>query len=140
MQAGDYGDDRLTPWQNRNRVIPKTTYCGRVIYERPKHYFTVKDAARVLHHISPDNEKTPQTFADELKQLLRDSTLWMMQQLLPFLNEDDVSSIYDVCISLLDSFFKIPVWNQRTLEVRARQLIIYLADRFGITITLSKPK
>lgn len=40
------------PWSKRDTVIPRRTYSGRVVYSRPKHYFTVQDATRIMQKVS----------------------------------------------------------------------------------------
>lgn len=40
-------DDFSLPWDNRTRVFPQSTYCGRVVYHRPKHFFSADDVDRV---------------------------------------------------------------------------------------------
>jgi hypothetical protein len=42
------GDPTFKPWDLRERIKPLRTYSGRVVYDRPKHYFSLKDAARIL--------------------------------------------------------------------------------------------
>lgn len=40
------------PWMNRNTVSPRRTYSGRVVYNRPKHYFGAKDVERIMRTVT----------------------------------------------------------------------------------------
>lgn len=40
---------------DKRRFIGQHTVAGRVVYDRKKHAFTIKDAARILRHLNNDN-------------------------------------------------------------------------------------
>jgi len=137
MQAGDYGEERSEPWTYRTRILPLRTYCGRVVHRRQKHYFKVSDAARILAGLEPLAEESSGDWASNIIQTLRTATIYMLQRILPFLEKDSVTSLYDWCIEMLDQFFLVDRTDEEK-EFAARRLIIQTADRAGLTVKISK--
>ena len=56
----DPGDLLFKPWDLRERLKPLRTYSGRVVYERRKHFFSLKRVARIieLYHTDDPAEKS----------------------------------------------------------------------------------
>lgn len=54
----------MRPWDNRQRIRPLRTYSGSIVYKRPKHYWTLKDAQRILRYVERDIELAPATKED----------------------------------------------------------------------------
>jgi hypothetical protein len=84
----------------------------------------------------PDDEDDF-TWIDKLKSLLQDSTKWMLQELLPFLNEKDIEDLYGFFIEWLDQFFLIDAPTENMAAI-ARRLIFNLANRYGLDVTIGK--
>lgn len=137
MQAGDYGEKRSEPWTYRKRAMPLRTYSGRVVYNRKPHRFTVRDAERILAKIEPPETAEVGTWVDSIFNFLRRATIAMLEKILPFLDGRDVENFYEVCIEILDRFFMIDTTDEQ-LEKAARRMIIGLADRYGLAVTITK--
>jgi hypothetical protein len=137
MQAGDYGERKSEPWTYRERVLPLRTYSGRVVYNRKPHRFTMRDAERILAKIEPPEVAEVGSWVDSVFNFLRSATITMLEKLLPFLDGQDVENFYEICIEILDRFFRIDTDNIE-LERAARRMIINLADRFGLAVTIKK--
>lgn len=137
MQAGDYGENRSEPWTYRKRIVPLRTYSGRVVHDRKPHRFTMRDAERILAKIEPPEAVQVRTWIESVFTFLRSATIAMLEKLLPFLDGKDVENFYELCIEILDRFFKIDT-DSIQLERAARRLILSLGDRFGLTITIKK--
>jgi len=138
MQAGDYGERRSEPWTYRKRIVPLRTYSGRVVHDRKKHFFRVEDAQRILAKIVPPENEDGDTWAQKVIATLREATIAMLGRILPFLSEYQVSGLYEFSIELLDKFFGVVSPSEKAGEVKARQLIMYIADRAGLTVTIKK--
>lgn len=135
-QAGDYGERRSEPWTYRNRVVPLRTYCGRVVHRRQKHFFRVEDAQRILDRLVPPEDQEGDSWAQKVINTLREATIRMLDRLLPFLSSYQVEGLYEWCIQLLDKFLgAIPIYENEG-RVRAKQLIIYIAERAGLSVTI----
>lgn len=137
MQAGDYGEERSEPWTYRKRIVPLRTYSGRVVHDRHTHYFTMRDAERILAKVQPENADPKHPWPGAVFDFLRSATIAMLEKLLPFLDGRDVENFYEVCIEILDRFFRIDTTDEQ-LVVAARRLIIGIADRVGISVTFPK--
>jgi len=137
MQAGDYGEERSEPWTYRKRAVPLRTYSGRVVYNRKPHNFTMRDAERILAKIEPPETAQVGTWVNSVFSFLRTATIAMLEKILPFLDERDVENFYEVCIEILDRFFKIDTTNEQ-LEKAARRLIVGIADRVALRVTITK--
>jgi len=117
--------------------MPLRTYSGRIVYDRKPHYFTMRDAERILAKIEPPEAAEVDSWVNSVFKFLRGATIAMLEKLLPFLDGRDVENFYQVVIEILDRFFRIDTDNEQ-LERAARSLIIGLANRFGIAVTLKK--
>ncbi len=137
MQAGDYGEARSEPWSLRKRALPLRTFSGRVVYNRKPHFFTLRDAQRILRKVEVPENVPAESWVQSVFTFLRTATIEMLDKLLPFLDGRDVENFYQVMIEILDRFFRIDTDNQQ-LETAARRLIIGLADRYGLTVTIKK--
>ncbi len=137
MQAGDYGEARSEPWSLRKRALPLRTFSGRVVYNRKPHFFTLRDAQRVLRKVEVPENVPAKSWVQSVFEFLRTATIEMLDKLLPFLDGRDIENFYQVVIEILDRFFRIDADNQQ-LEMAARRLIIGLADRYGLTVTIKK--
>lgn len=135
-QAGDYGERQSEPWTYRTRVVPLRTYCGRVVHRRPKHFFRVEDAQRILDRIVPPDDEPGDTWAQTVINILRESTIRMLDRILPFLSSYQVEGLYEFCVGLLDKFLGTIPASEPSEKIRAKQLIIYIADRAGLGVTI----
>lgn len=139
MQAGDYGEARSEPWTYRKRVVPLRTYSGRVVHDRKKHFFRVEDAQRILGKIIPPEDEAGDTWAQHVISILREATLAMLGRILPFLSDNQVDEIYDFSVDLLDKFFRTTDTQSSAAQLRARQIITFVADRANLVVTIKKP-
>ena len=46
-------------WKNRSRVVSQQTGSGRVVYDRPKHYWTLRDLKRVMKKVEDQAQLEP---------------------------------------------------------------------------------
>ena len=140
MQAGDYGERRSEPWTYRSRVVPLRTYCGRVVHRRHKHYFRPEDAARIMRKLEPSQNDDGETWAKKVINVLRLSTLAMLERILPFLPDELISDLYDWGIGILDKLFsKISPVDQTGARRRAGvSALQHIAQQSGVEITIKK--
>jgi len=136
-QAGDYGEERSEPWTYRERIVPLRTYCGRIVHRRHKHYFTVKDATRILDKLVPPESADGSMWAQQVIELLRGATLRMLDTLLPFLESWQIQGIYDWSVGLIDKLLGITNDIPRNQQ-QAIDLIYYLASRTGLTVDIKR--
>jgi len=137
MQAGDYGERRSEPWTYRKRALPLRTYSGKVVYRHTKNRFTMRDVERILAKVEPKDTEDPDSWVDSVMAFLRGATIEMLRKLMPFLDRGEVEDFYSICIDILDQFFQIDAADEQ-MEGAARRLMVWLADRFGLTITIKK--
>ena len=139
MHAGDYGESYSEPWTFRKRILPLRTYSGRVVYNRRKHLFGIRDVSRIMAKIEPETEEEEGGgWQARLIEILREATLNMLARLLPFLEGDIIEDLYDFAIRLMDTMFQVfqSDENKRFYGVKAIQEI---AARAAIDVTI-KPK
>jgi len=134
---GDYGEEKSEPWTYRARVVPLRTYCGRVVHRRKKHIFRVEDARRILERLEPLPTDDSEDWARQIIFTLRMATISMLERILPFLDKNSITALYEWCIDMLDKFFLVDRTTQEK-EAAARRLIIQTADRVGFTVTIKK--
>lgn len=142
MQPGDYTNQGSEPWANRRWAVPKRTYTGRVVYPRsPSHRrrFTMRDVERILDSIVPPDDGDGETWATGVIAALREATIAMLDKILWFLPSNAVDSIYEWGISLLDRLFQIDSAEDWRKTNVARLIIIHVADRAGLVVTIKKP-
>lgn len=137
MYTGDQGESYSEPWTYRKRIVPLRTYSGKITYRRKIHRFTLKDAQRIIDKVEPPENVTPQGWVDILMKFLKESTIAMMEKLLPFLAEKDVYNLYEFIYEALSRFFNISVDSSK-MEYWAVRLITDIASRFGLQVTLKK--
>jgi len=138
MQAGDYGKKRSEPWTYRKRIVPLRTYSGRVVHDRRRHFFTIADVSRILAKIQPpDTGSDVPKWIDSVISTLREATLSMLDRLLWFMDERSVERLYEFGIEILDRMFRIDQ-SQSRINLNARLLIVQIADRAGLTVTIEK--
>ncbi len=100
-----------------------------------KNYFKIEDAQRILAKVLPPEDEDGETWARRVIMVLRQATIEMLSRILPFLPDGRVQDMYDFCIDLLDKFFGVMPAAEQTTVIAARQLIIFIADRIGISVT-----
>lgn len=149
-QAGDYGERRSEPWTYSRDTLPIKVYSVRAMnrsgkngtlrvrYRRPKNYFKIEDAQRILAKVLPPPDQDGETWARKVIMVLREATIAMLSRILPFLPEGRVQALYDFCIDLLDKFFGVMPAAQPSSVIAAKSLIIFIADRVGISVTFPK--
>lgn len=107
-------------------------------YRRAKNYFKIEDVQRILAKIMPPETVESSTWARKVILVLREATMALLSRILPFLPEGRIQSLYDFCIDLLDKFFgKLP-YNDPITTGTAKQLIIFIADRVGLSVQFFK--
>lgn len=149
-QAGDYGERRSEPWTYSRNTLPIKVYSTlamnhsgknktlRVRYRRPKNYFKIEDAQRILAKVLPPENQDGETWARKVIMVLREATIAMLSRVLPFLPAGRIQALYDFCIDLLDKFFGIMPVAEPSSIIAAKQLIMFIADRVGISVTFPK--
>lgn len=150
-QAGDYGERRSEPWTYSRQELPHSLYsrlglvkCGRdkplrPRYRRKRHFMRIEDVQRFMDKIiGPPEEEQSFTWAQKTIELLRDATLRMLERILPFIPGKNIEAMYDFSIGILDKFFGIEPVPGMATNARARALIIYIANRAGLVVTIKK--
>lgn len=138
MYPQDIGESKSEPWTYRNRIVPSRTYSGRIVYNRKKHYFTLGDARRIINKLEPPLTATPRSWVDELMTFLRETTIRLMNIMLPLLTENDTRNLYQVIFEFLELFFRIDTTSD-SLKYWATRLIGDIAARVGLNVTINKP-
>lgn len=59
----------------------------------------------------------------------------MMERILWFVDGNTVETIYDWGVGILDKVFQVPGRTEQENKVTARRIILYIADRAGLTVT-----
>lgn len=149
MQQGDYGEARSEPWTYSKSTLPIKTYSLlamnhsgknkslRARYKRKKHFFKIEDAQRILVKVLPPEDEDGEEWARRVINILRDATLMMLDRILFFLPQTSIESLYEFCIGLLDRFFRQQSYESRNV-FQAKQLILFIADKVGISVTFPK--
>lgn len=149
-QAGDYGERRSEPWTYSRNSLPIKIYSTQAMnrsgknktlrprYRKKKNYFKIEDAERILVKLLPPEGADGETWARKVIRILRSATIMLLQRILPFLPEGRIQDLYDFCIDLLDKFFGVMPAAEPTTVIAARQLIMFIADRVGISVTFPK--
>lgn len=141
MQQGDYGNQGSGPWALRKRGVPLRTYSGEIKYKPApsrRHFWKAEDVERILAKIIPPEDAEEHSWTLNLIEVIKRSTLAMMERLLFFLDSRAVETIYNWGIDILDKVFQVPDRTDQENEVTARRIILYIADRAGLTVTISK--
>lgn len=131
LELAGYGHK---PWDLRKRIIPSTTYSGKVVRNRPKHYFRIRDVQRISDKVLPPEDMTeiPRWLA-----IIRAITIGMLEKILFFIDSKTVESFYDFCIEILDKFFRVDLAGEKKTAF-ARRIIVHAADLAGIKVTFPK--
>jgi len=114
--------------------MPLRTYSGKVVYPRKPHHFGLKDTERILAAVVPPSD-LPDDWETRVIRTLRQGTLKMLERLLFFLDSQAIEEFYEWAIELLDKFFGI--MPEEKTSGRAKQLIRYIADRAGLSVTFN---
>jgi len=138
--AGDYGEQKSEPWTYRARLVPLRTYCGRVVHRRHRHYFTVRDAARILEKLEPPPDTDGQNWALSIIATLRMATLAMLQRILFFLPPGVIGELYDWGIGILDNLFYQEEIDPAGKIAHAVRLITYAAGKAGLGVEITYPE
>lgn len=109
------------------------------MHNRKKHFFRVEDAQRILARLLPPENEEGDRWAQRVINTLREATLLLLRRILPFLSEYQVSGLYEWCIDLLDSLFRVVNAVDKPGEFKARQIIMFVADRAGLQVTIKRP-
>ena len=133
MIEDDSREHVYLPWHFRDRVIPSRTYSGRVVYERPKHFFGISDLERIANKIKLD-QKTP---PNKLERLFR--AIWALAApaWAPFY-KDHFNTIFDYLVWSIRNITDIISDPQGALKRRTLELIYALADLIGVDITFKE--
>lgn len=149
-QASDYGERKSEPWTYSRNELPHSLYsrlglvkCGkdkplRPRYRRKRNSMKIEDVQRILARLIPPETESELSWSQKVILILKDSTLDMMDKILPWLTSDQVNTLYEFCIGLLDKLFGVATPDQPSGRIRATALIMYIADRAGLTVTIKK--
>lgn len=141
MQAGDITNQGSEPWANRRYAIPKRTWTGKVVYPHApsrRHFWKVEDVQRIIAKLYPPETGDGPSWAQHVIRVLKDATMTMLDRILFFLPDSAINTLYDWCIGILDKLFRVETDSPTLSEGIARQIIIYAADRAGLTVTIKK--
>jgi len=106
------------------------------VHRRQKHFFKIEDARRILDRLVPPDNEEGDTWAQKVINVLREATIRMLDRILPFLSSYQIEGLYEFCRGILDKFFDVAPTQEPAGKIRARSLIIYIADRAGLEVTI----
>ncbi len=110
----------------------------RARYRRKKNFLKIDDVQRMLNKVLPPEDEDGEKWATRVILVLKSMTIAMLERILFFLPEGRIMALYDFCIDLLDKFFgRMPAGDSST-KIAGKQLIIFIADRIGISVTFPK--
>lgn len=90
------------PWSKRSRLKSNQTWTGRVVYTRKPHFFTPRDAARIMAKITPETVAETETkWYNDIFVTIREATIKMLEEMIFFLPEDMVRQGYTFVEQLL---------------------------------------
>lgn len=139
MQDDDKFELPTRPWEKRIRAVPLRTFSGRVVYERPKHFFTAKDAARIIRKLEPPEDTSSPNWAFNLISVLRLATIAMLERILWFLPLGIIDEFYQFGIQLLDKMFRIQP-DVTVTRPYAINVINSMASMSQIEVKITVPK
>lgn len=131
-----------TPWSHRTRAVPKRTYSGKVVYDRPTHYFKLTDGIRVFRKAAEAHP--PETLPEFFKVI----------SLLPFIFTvvfdgalgffgirpilaSSLDAVQSFLFHILDSLSQFS-WPEG--QRQAALFIQQIAEHFGIEVKITLPK
>ena len=152
MYTGDQGISRSEPWTYSRKNLPIRVYsdrslvkCGknrpkRTKARRKKHNFSMADAERIIHVVLAQEAPSVDglTFANKLLLFMQDTTQFLMQKIIPFLDDKMARDLYWFIHENVAKFFHLPL-NRPTMQSRAVYLCQTIADSVGLQITFPKP-
>jgi hypothetical protein len=115
------------PWHFRDRLEPTRTYSGRVVYERPHHWFLLSDIERISRNAKP--APTPQP--DKWEGVFR--ALWRVSAgtALPY-PTDHFESIIAYLKWAIENSLEVIKDPIGTLKQRTYELVIALVRAFEL--------
>ena len=151
MHQGDYGSPRSEPWTYSRNSLPVKVYSTLAMWKtgkngalRPryrktkKHLWRIEDAQRVIAKIVPPEDQDGEDWARHVVRVLRDATISMLSRILFFLPSSQIDELYEFVIGMLDKFFGVVPPQDSPSIFKAKQLILYVADRVGIGVTFKQ--
>lgn len=123
------------PWRKRRRIIPRRTYSGEVIYKRPKHYFTEADITRVMKKLQTPASVDESWLAKILEQIL-DWLKKILAAIGPLLNEVLIDDLFYWLKQVSEYFMNACINAGFNIELRARDLILWLSRFINGTVTI----
>lgn len=98
------------PWDKRKRLVPLRTYSGRVVYDRPRHYWSPRDLARVQRYVlaSVNNASHTPAWYRALIQWMTDVQQSMISTILSAVGAGnvDASVVQEWLVSLVSQGLK----------------------------------
>lgn len=119
--------------------MPLRTYSGRVVHRRRKHFFTARDAARILAKLEPPEKADSSSWAQTVISTLRLATLGMLQRILWFLPPGVIGELYEWGIGILDNLFYQTSSTPAKANENAVRLINYAAAKANLVVTITTP-
>lgn len=132
-----YDGDHLLPWGNRRYIIPERTWSGTVIYKRKKHYFTVKDAERIIDKVNFGGVGA-QDDVQKFLNFIKDVSIKLLNKVLFFLDEDQVRQIYDWIYILLGKVFSVDTSYMIPNRSKMEDMIYLLASKARLDVTIKR--
>lgn len=109
--------------------LPVKTQMGRVVYNRPVHFFSYADVQRILRKIQPPKAVKP-GFFDFIREMLRNLGIKIAKEIVPILPVEMIGEGFDLGVLSLDILMSIG--DVPAKRKRVASLIESLKDRFGI--------
>jgi len=119
------------PWQNRDRLVPTRTYCGRVVYDRAvPHYFTTDRVEKILDGYFL---RTPpvEPHEDKWERIYRAAWRCFAGSAIPFPADWDRPLLDTLKWAIVNSFIMLQD-PARYLRQKMWELVLALADLYDL--------
>lgn len=125
------------PWSERKRAIPLCTWSGRVVYEKKKHFFTIRDIERISKKVVPpvvqseEDFKVVDDFVKKVLQMFDDLIDSLLESLGDKIIEYVTDWLAEKIITFLDLFL-----NRKAMEIVATRMALKLVPYVEETLLI----
>jgi len=135
--TGDYHHGN-PPWSEQKRAVPLRTFSGEIVYKRKKHVWHMKDVERIVNVMEIDVDDSKPDMLKEILLKIKAVTIKLLGKILWFLDDEEVTSLYDWVYELLGKIFQVDTTYMLQNVGKAEQLIYLLAAKFRLDVTIKR--
>lgn len=141
IYTGDYHHGN-PPWSEQKRAVPKRTWSGVVVYKKRKHAWTIKDVERIAKKVEvvPVEDDPDVDWLWLILQEIKKITIMMLEKIIPFLGDEEITSLYDLVYKLLGKLFDVDTSYMYRNPTEGERLIMNIAANMGYDVTLTKKR